>query len=119
MNRRLDKIYEDMEELEVQREGSLNKLSAVQEQQLNQEKIFQLLLNFDKIYDKLTNDEKRKLLHSLISEVEIYRKDEIKETKTYIKKVKYAFEVENVAQNLGNKGNSVETCVLLSKLKST
>lgn len=119
MNRRLDKIYEDMEELEVQREGSLNKLSAVQEQQLNQEKIFQLLLNFDKIYDKLTNDEKRKLLHSLISEVEIYRKDEIKETKTYIKKVKYAFEVENVAQNLGNKGNSVETCVLLSKLKTT
>ncbi|WP_289391717.1 hypothetical protein, partial [uncultured Phocaeicola sp.] len=115
MNRRLDKIYEDMEELEVQREGSLNKLSAVQEQQLNQEKIFQLLLNFDKIYDKLTNDEKRKLLHSLISEVEIYRKDEIKETKTYIKKVKYAFEVENVAQNLGNKGNSVETVCLLSK----
>ena len=49
MNRRLDKIYEDMEELEAQREGSLNKLSAVKEQQLNQEKIFQLLLNFDKI----------------------------------------------------------------------
>lgn len=118
MNRRLDKIYEDMEELEAQREGSLNKLSAVKEQQLNQEKIFQLLLNFDKIYDKLTNDEKRKLLHSLISEIEMYRKDEIKETKTYIKKVKYAFEVENVAQNLGNKGNGGETVCLLSKLHS-
>ena len=117
MNRRLDKIYEDMEELEAQREGSLNKLSAVKEQQLNQEKIFQLLLNFDKIYDKLTNDEKRKLLHSLITEIEMYRKDEIKETKTYIKKVKYAFEVENVAQNLGNKGNGGETIVLLSQLK--
>ena len=117
MNRRLDKIYEDMEELEAQREGSLNKLSAVKEQQLNQEKIFQLLLNFDKIYDKLTNDEKRKLLHSLITEIEMYRKDEIKETKTYIKKVKYAFEVENVAQNLGNKGNGGETVVLLSQLK--
>ena len=108
-----------MEELEMQRQESLNKLTAIQEQHLNQEKIFQLLLNFDKIYDKLTNDEKRRLLHSLISEIEIYRKDEIKETKTYIKKVKYAFEVENVAQNLGDKGNSVETCVLLSKLKST
>jgi hypothetical protein len=47
----------------------------------------------------------------------MYRKDEIKETKTYIKKVKYAFEVENVAQNLGNKGNGGETVVLLSQLK--
>lgn len=116
MNKRLDKIYEDMQEIEMQKQESLNKLSAVQEQQLNQDKIFQLLLDFDKIYDKLSNEEKRKLLHSLISEIEMYRKDEIKETKTYIKKIKYAFEVENIDQNLGNKGNGVETVCLLSKL---
>lgn len=116
MNKRLDKIYEDIEEFEMQKQESMDKLSAVQEQQLNQEKIFQLLINFDKIYDKLSNDERRKLLHSLISEIEMYRKDEIKETKTYIKKVRYAFEVENIDQNLGNKGNSGEcVCQLVRK----
>lgn len=118
MNKRLDKIYVDMEELEMQRQESLNKLAAVQDQQLNQEKIFQLLLSFDKIYDKLSNDEKRNLLHSLISEIEMYSKDEIKETKTYIKKIKYAFEVENIDQNLGNKGNNVECVVLMSRTNS-
>lgn len=115
MNKRLDKIYIELEECEIKKQENLDKLNAVKEQQLNQDKIFQLLINFDKIYDKLPDDKKRNMLHSLISEIELYKKEEIKETKTYIKSVKYAFEVENIADNLGNKGNSDETVCLLSK----
>ncbi len=57
----------------------------------------------------------RNVLHSLISEIQLYKKDEIKESKTYIKKIKFAFDIENIGENLDNKGNNVETVVLLSK----
>ena len=46
-----------------------------------------------------------------------YKKDEIKESKTYIKKIKFAFDIDNIGENLDNKGNNVETVVLLSQLK--
>lgn len=114
MNKRLDKIYEDMDSVESERIECLNRLQAVQEQQLNEKKIYQMLLEFDRIYDKLSMDEQRSVLHSLISEIQIYKKDEIKESKTYIKKIKFAFDIENIGENLDNKGNHVETVCLLS-----
>ena len=51
MNKRLDKIYEDMDSVESERIECLNRLQAVQEQQLNEKKIYQMLLEFDRIYD--------------------------------------------------------------------
>lgn len=35
------------------------------------------------------------MLQSLISEVQIYKKYEIKESKIYIKKIKFTFDIEN------------------------
>ncbi len=114
MNKRLDKIYEDMDSVESERIECVNRLQAVQEQQLNEKKIYQMLLEFDRIYDRLSLDEQRSVLQSLISEVQIYKKDEIKESKTYIKKIKFAFDIENIGEILDNKGNHVETVCLLS-----
>ena len=114
MNKRLDKIYEDMDSEESERIECLNRLQAVREQQLNENKIYQMLLEFDRIYDKLSMDEQGSVLQSLISEIQIYKKDEIKESKTYIKKIKFAFDIENIGENLDNKGNHVETIVKLS-----
>lgn len=42
-------------------------------------------------------------------------KDEIKESKTYIKKIKFAFDIENIGENLDNKGNHVECVVLMAR----
>jgi len=47
------------------------------------------------------------VLHALISEIQLYKKDEIKESKTYIK---------NIGEILDKEGNHVETVCLLSKL---
>ena len=107
MNKRLDKIYEDMDSVESERIDCLNRLEAVQEQQLNEKKIYQMLLEFDRIYDKLSLEEQRNVLHALISEIQLYKKDEIKESKTYIK---------NIGEILDKEGNHVETVCLLSKL---
>lgn len=117
MNKRLDKIYEDMDSVESEQIDCLNRLEAVQEQQLNEKKIYQMLLEFDRIYDKLSVEEQRNVLQSLISEIQLYKKDEIKESKTYIKKIKFAFDIENIGENLDNKGNNVETVVLMSRVE--
>ena len=115
--KRNDKIYEEMDSVESERIDCLNRLEAVQEQQLNEKKIYQMLLEFDRIYDRLSLEEQRNVLHALISEIQLYKKDEIKESKTYIKKIKFAFDIDNIGENLDNKGNNVETVVLLSQLK--
>lgn len=116
MNKRLNKIYGDMDSVESDRIDSLNRLEAVQEQQLNEKKIYQVLLGFDTIYHKLSMEERRNVLHFLISGIQIYKKDEIKGSKIYIKKIKFAFDIENIGENLDNKGNNVEMVYLLSKL---
>ena len=116
MNKRLDKIYEEMELVENDKEDCITRIRAVEEQQLNKDKIYNMLLNFDKVYDKLSQEDKRKYLHSLISEIQVYKKDEISESKTYIKKIRYAFEVENLDYNLGNKDNHVECVTLLQRI---
>ena len=75
-----------------------------------------MLLEFDRIYHKLSMEERRNVLHFLISGIQIYKKDEIKESKIYIKKIKFVFDIENIGENLDNKGNNVEMVYLLSKL---
>lgn len=113
MNYLLKEENDSMDSVESERIECVNRLQAVQEQQLNEKKIYQMLLEFDRIYDRLSLDEQRSVLHSLISEIQIYKKDEIKESKTYIKKIKFAFDIENIGEILDNKGNHVEAVCLL------
>lgn len=118
MNRRLDKIYEEIDSEEAKKKECLEKMHAVKQKQLDEEKIYKMLLEFDTIYDKLSQEDRRKVLHALIAEIQVFPKDEIAETKTYIKKIRYAFDVEHTdfsGDELGNKGNDVETVCLLSR----
>lgn len=113
MNKRLDKIYEELERVEEERKVCLEKIGAVRQQELNEKRIYQLLLDFNKIYDKLSDIDMQKLLQSLVSEIQVYKKEEIKVSKTYIKKIRYAFDVDNFSANLGNKNGYIETVCLL------
>ena len=116
MNKRLDNIYKDIEEVETLKLECEDKIDIIRKQEFNRDKIYEMLLHFDKIFDKLDDEEKQQLIQALISKVEVYKKNEIKTTKTYIKEITYAFDVFNLDTNfLGNKSNNVETVVLLSK----
>ena len=58
----------------------------------------------------------QQLIQALISKVEVYKKNEIKTTKTYIQEITYAFDVFDLDTNfLGNKSNNVETIVALHR----
>ena len=75
---------------------------------------------FDKIFDKMNDADKRKLIESMILEVQLHPKETWEEGKNPIKEIKYAFPVsDEVMDALRENVASVETCVLLSKLKST
>lgn len=110
-------IYETIEEVETLKLECEDKIDIIRKQEFNRDKIYEMLLHFDKIFDKLDDEEKQQLIQALISKVEVYKKNEIKTTKTYIKEMTYAFDVFNLDTNfLGNKSNNVETVCLLSKL---
>ena len=117
MNKRLDNIYRDIDEIESLKSECEDKIVVIRKQEFNRDKIYEMLLNFDKIFDKLDDEEKQQLIKGLISKVEVYKKDEIKTTNTYIKEITYAFDVFDLDSNfLGNKEDNVETVCLLSKL---
>ena len=95
---------------------SEKKKEAAKQDVLTKENVFKMLLVFDKIFDKMNDADKRKLLESMIAEVHLHPKDTWQEGKNPIKEIRYAFPVsQEVMEALRENVASVETVVLLSK----
>ena len=116
MNNRLNKIYEEIYNIEDMIIDCEKKKEAAKQDVLTKENVFKMLLVFDKIFDKMNDADKRKLLESMIAEVHLHPKDTWQEGKNPIKEIKYAFPVsQEVMEALRENVASVETVVLLSK----
>lgn len=76
MTLRLDGLYDIIVELEVKIEDVLLRRKAVEQDAITLENIYTLLSNFDKVYDKISDEEKKSLISSLIKEIEIFPCDE-------------------------------------------
>ena len=76
------------------------------------------MVNFDCVYNIINDEEKRNVVTALIKEIEIYRNDE---SEYPLKRIGLNFPVfkdgGEVTELLWDKGNTVETVVLLSQLK--
>ena len=117
MNNRLNKIYEEIYDIEDRITDSEKKKEAAQQDVLTKENVFKMLLVFDKIFDKMNDVDKRKLIESMIAEVHLHPKETWEEGKNPIKEIKYAFPVsKEVMDALRENVASVETVCLLSKL---
>ena len=93
------------------------KKEAAQQDVLTKENVFKMLLVFDKIFDKMNDVDKRKLIESMIAEVHLHPKETWEEGKNPIKEIKYAFPVsKEVMDALRENVASVETVCLLFKL---
>lgn len=110
----IDNLLDDDKMVNRKRIDMNKRLDKIQEE-LDEKRIYQLLLDFNKIYDKLSDIDRQKLLQSLVSEIQVYKKEEIKVSKTYVKKIRCAFDVDNFVANSGNKNSYEETVCLLSK----
>ena len=77
------------------------------------------MLYFDCVYNIINDEEKRNVVTALIKEIEIYRNDE---SEYPLKRIGLNFPVfrdgGEVTELLWDKGNTVETVCLLSKLQS-
>lgn len=72
MTLRLDGLYDIIVELEEKIEDVLLRRKAVEQDAITLENIYTLLANFDKVYDKISDEEKKSLISSLIKEIEIF-----------------------------------------------
>lgn len=120
MNNRLNKIYEEIYDIEDMITDCEKRKAAAEQNTLTKDNVYKMLLVFDKLFDKMSEADKRKMVESLISEVHLHPKETWEVGKNPIKEIKYAFPVsDEVMKSLRENVSPVETVVLLSKLKSS
>ena len=116
MTLRLDGLYDIIVELEEKIEDVLLRRKAVEQDAITLENIYTLLANFDIVFDKITDDEKKSLISSLIKEIEIFPRDE---AELPLKSILFNFPVykdgEDACDFLWDKSTTVSTCVLIDK----
>lgn len=92
MNRRLDSMYDTVYELEDKIEDARAKRKSVEMNAITVDNIYNALLNFDGIFDKLTDEEQKTMIQGLIKEIQIYPKEEQKEHIHPIKNITLNFQ---------------------------
>ena len=105
-----DKI-EDTESLLIEARA---KKMAIEAEKLTGDNIYKVLIYFDKLYSVMDELEKRKIMESLISEIQIY--EERQPNGQWLKSIKFKLPIieEDMELSLDNDSH-VETVVLLSK----
>ncbi len=113
MTLRLDGLYDIIVELEEKIEDVLLRRKAVEQDAITLENIYTLLANFDKVYDKISDEEKKSLISSLIKEIEIFPCDE---AELPLKSILFNFPVykdgEDACDFLWDKSTHVSTCMV-------
>jgi len=118
MTTRLDGLYDTIIELEEKIEDAKLLRRSAEMQTITQDNIFKIILNFEKVYDQLNDDEKKALVFSLIKEIQIYPNEE---STTPLKSISLHLPVyqagEEVSELLRERRTTVSTCKSLSKHK--
>lgn len=119
MTLRLDGLYDTIVELEERIEDAKLRKSSIEMEAITLDNIYKLMLNFGKLYDIISDEEKKSLITYLIKEIQIYPNGE---SEMPLKSIEFNFPIyrdgQEVRRLLWEKGNTVETIVLLSKLDS-
>ena len=118
MTLRLDALYDTNVELEERIEDAKLRRSSIEMEAITMDNIYKLMLNFGKLYDIISDEEKKSLITYLIKEIQIYPNWESEQP---LKSIEFNFPIyrdgQEVRRLLWEKGNTVETVVLLSQLK--
>ena len=118
MTLRLDALYDTIVELEERIEDAKLRKSSIEMETITLDNIYKLMLNFGKLYDIISDEEKKSLITYLIKEIQIYPNGESEQP---LKSIEFNFPIyrdgQEVRRLLWEKGNTVETVVLLSQQK--
>ena len=111
---RLYKMYDKIEDTENQLIAARAKKMAIEAEKLTGDNIYKVLIFFDKLYSVMDDQEKRQLMESLLSEVQIY--EERQPNGQWLKSIKFKLPIiaEDMSLSLDNDAH-METVVLLSR----
>ena len=120
MNIRLNRIYEEIYGIEDAITDCEARKAAVEQDAMTRDKVYQMLLSFDKLFDIMSKTDQRLLLESLISEVHLHPKETWEIGKNPIKEIRYTFPIlgKEYTSAVGENLASVETVALLSRTDS-
>lgn len=116
MTLRLDALYDTIVELEERIEDAKLRKSSIEMETITLDNIYKLMLNFGKLYDIISDEEKKSLITYLIKEIQIYPNGESEQP---LKSIEFNFPIyrdgQEVRRLLWEKGNTVEAVCLLTK----
>ena len=114
LDARLYKMYDKIEEIENQLTAARAKKMAIEADKLTADNIYKVLIYFDKLYAAMDDLEKRQLMETLISEIQVY--EERQPNGQWLKSIKFKLPIIEEDMDLSlDSNNHIETVVLLSK----
>ena len=113
---RLDGLYDTIVELEERIEDAKLRRNSIEMEAITLDNIYKIMLNFGKLYDIISDEEKKSIITYLIKEVQIYPHGE---SEMPLKSIEFNFPIyrdgKEVRKILWESGNTVESVVLMSR----
>ena len=91
MQVRLDKLYDEIEEIEIFIEAVETRLYNIKQEKISGDNVYQFLLFFDNLYDRFTDMEKKIFMKSFLEEGNIYEAEQ--EDGRILRSLKFRFPV--------------------------
>ena len=116
---RLDKLYEEIEEIETFIEAVETRLYNIKQEKISGDNVYQFLLFFDNLYDKFTDMEKKIFMKSFLEEGNIYEAEQ--EDGRILRSLKFRFPIFFNEQELyeldWDNESTVESVLLMRRAK--
>ena len=111
MNARLNKLYDDIYSIEGQIESAEQKKRAIEQNILTLDTVYKMLGAFDELFEVMDAADRRKLMETLIAEVQLHPKETWQKGKSPIKSIKYTFPISGeVLDALGDNDLALAGC---------
>ena len=119
MQVRLDKLYDEIEEIEISIEAVETRLYNIKQEKISGDNVYQFLLFFDYLYDRFTDMEKKIFMKSFLEEGNIYEAEQ--EDGRILRSLKFRFPVFFDEQELyeldWDNESTVESVLLMRRAK--
>ena len=119
MQVRLDKLYDEIEEIETFIEAVETRLYNIKQEKIFGDNVYQFLLFFDNLYDRFTDMEKKIFMKSFLEEGNIYEAEQ--EDGRILRSLKFRFPVFFNEQELyeldWDNESTVESVLLMRRAK--
>lgn len=117
INTSYDILYDEISKINICLDEAQERKQRIEKSKINNDAIYAILKNFDKLYNKCTLDEKYELMHALIEDIQIFEAKQ--ETGQVIKSITFKFPLlykgELADKFFLTTDNHVETVVELVK----